>query len=91
MHRFFDQNETIILFAHGLVFFSLGPKQHEIWTIMRILLVLVQHVGIVNFLEPWADDDKGNKYCSASEHGKNDIGQDRPVRVNHIVSHLLLC
>ena len=24
MHRFFDQNETIILFAHGLVFFSLG-------------------------------------------------------------------
>jgi len=24
VHRFFDQNETIILFAHGLVFFSLG-------------------------------------------------------------------
>lgn len=24
MHNFFDQNETLILFAHGLVFFSLG-------------------------------------------------------------------
>jgi hypothetical protein len=24
MREFFDQNETIILFAHGLVFFSLG-------------------------------------------------------------------